>query len=91
MFVGRKNGHIRHLQVLQSHWGRGIARRLIADAVALCCEQGCRTLTLNVTKANRRAMALYEHTGFVVVEDNGDLQRMLLVLSETSETPDSAQ
>ena len=91
LFAAHKNGHIRHIQVQQSHWGQGIARRLLADAVELCQEQGCRTLTLNVTKTNRRAMALYEHTGFVVVEDNGDRQRMVLVLSEASGTPNAAQ
>ena len=75
-------GHIRHLQVAKPHWGKGIGRRVMEDAIDLCADRECGTVTLTVTKSNVRAMALYEHLGFVMVEDLGERQRMALDLSE---------
>lgn len=74
------SAHIRHIQVRESHWGHAMGRGILEDAVSMCIEQGMRDLTLNVTKTNRRAMALYQHMGFVVDEDRGDRQRMRLGL-----------
>jgi ribosomal protein S18 acetylase RimI-like enzyme len=73
-------GHIRHIQVEQAHWGRGVGRALLEDAVKLCVARGRRALTLTVTKSNARAMALYAHMGFVVVRDEAARQRMRLEL-----------
>ncbi|MBM3188332.1 MAG: GNAT family N-acetyltransferase [Chloroflexi bacterium] len=84
-----RNGHIRHIQVAQSYWGMQVGRQLIDDAVAVCLERGCRSLTLNVTKANERAMSLYQSVGFVVVEDNGERQRMRLALTSYSSSANS--
>jgi len=72
--------HIRHIQVAKLWWGRGIGRRLVADAVAECRRQGRDALTLNVTKSNERAMRMYEHLGFLAIEDYGNRQRMRLSL-----------
>lgn len=74
------SAHIRHIQVRESHWGRAMGRGILEDAVSMCIGQGMRDLTLNVTKTNLRAMALYKHMGFVVDEDRGDRQRMRLEL-----------
>ena len=75
-------GHIRHIQVAKPHWGKGIGRRVMEDAIDLCADRECGTVTLSVTKSNVRAMALYEHLGFAIVRDLGERQRMALDLSE---------
>ena len=80
----RRSCHIRHIQVEQAYWGRGFGRRIMEDAIAMCVEQGCRKVTLNVTKHNKPAMALYIHLGFMVVEDCGERQRMKLDISKRS-------
>lgn len=74
--------HIRHLQVAQGHWGQGRGTALLRDAIAESSEAGRIALTLNVTKANVRAMRLYASMGFEVDQDNGDRQRMRLRLQE---------
>lgn len=73
-------GHIRHIQVEQAHWGKGLGRRIMQDAIDLCAQRGRRRVTLTVTKSNARAMALYERLGFVPVEDLVKRQRMALDL-----------
>ena len=75
-----RSAHIRHIQVAKKWWGRGIGRRLVADAVRECRRQGREALTLNVTKSNERAMRMYEGLGFVAIEDYGERQRMRLAL-----------
>ncbi len=85
-WTDRDTGHIRHIQVEQAYWGQGLGRQIVEDALALCAERSCRAVTLNVTKSNARAMALYAHLGFVVVEDNGARQRMKLVLPAKADT-----
>ena len=69
-----------HVQVATAHWGRGIGRRIVEDGVAQARSAGRRRLTLTVTKLNARAMALYAHLGFSVLEDLGDRQTMVLEL-----------
>jgi len=85
--------HIRQLQVQEAHWGQGIGRRILSDAIALSAARGCRAVTLTVTKSNKRAMALYEHFGFEVTRDAGARtdaarQRMRLVLPTDEDEPD---
>jgi len=75
-------GRIRHIQVERAHWGKGIGRRIMEDAIGLYVGRKCRRVTLTVTKSNLRAMTLYEHLGFVVAEDLGERQRMALDLPE---------
>jgi len=78
----QRTGHIVHVQVEKAHWGQGLGREIVEDAIALCQEAGRTALTLAVTKANKRAMALYRSLGFAVVEDNAGRQRMRLVMGE---------
>ena len=66
----------------QAHWGQGLGRAIMEDAIALCALQGYGAITLNVTKSNARAMALYAHLGFVLEEDNQERQFMRLELKE---------
>jgi ribosomal protein S18 acetylase RimI-like enzyme len=76
----RISGHVRHIQVAQPFWGRGLGKRLLQDAIALCIEAHCRAVTLNVTKSNQRAMALYRSLGFLKLRDDEDRQFMELPL-----------
>lgn len=70
--------HIRHIQVARDHWGRGIGRRIMEDAIATAQDEGRSAVTLNVTKSNARAVHLYESLGFRVISDEGERQRMKL-------------
>jgi ribosomal protein S18 acetylase RimI-like enzyme len=86
------SGHIRHIQVVDAHWGRGVGRRIMEDAIALCRAAGMRSLTLNVTKSNERAMRLYAGLGFTIMDQNQDRQRMRLHLDDTTnDTPGDAR
>ena len=73
--------HIKHIQVVESRWGQGYGRRIVEDAIDLAEHAGCRIMTLNVTKSNERAMALYNSLGFEVAQDQYARQRMRLLLS----------
>jgi ribosomal protein S18 acetylase RimI-like enzyme len=73
--------HIRHVQVAEPFWGRGGGASLLRDAIKESREAGRTAITLNVTKANLRAMHLYRAAGFVLDQDNGDRQRMRLELN----------
>ena len=75
-------GHVRHVQVTKEHWGEGLGRAIMEDAIAMCIERGCKAVTLNVTKSNVRAVSLYSHLGFAPVEDKGNRQRMRLGLMD---------
>lgn len=74
--------HIRHIQVARAHWGEGLGRQIVEDAIRICQARGFTALTLNVTKSNERAVNLYTHMGFVVTEDRGERQGMRLALRE---------
>ncbi len=78
----RSVGHVRHIQVAAYRWGQGIGRTVMYDAIRMCANKGCQTLTLVVTKSNLRAMALYESLGFVITRDQGPRQRMALDLEQ---------
>jgi len=75
-------GHVRHIQVRKSHWGQGIGRAIMGDAISLCIERGCPHITLNVTKSNTRAVSLYRDLGFETVNDRGDRMRMKMELDD---------
>lgn len=83
--------HVRQIQVGEAHWGRGIGRRIMRDAMAMATQHGCTAITLSVTKSNARAMALYASLGFAVTRDDGDRQRMRLELPDPFEEADLAQ
>lgn len=80
--------HIRHIQVAERHWGEGLGRTILEDALALACERRCREITLNVTKSNARAMALYEGLGFEMRIDLGERQFMALRLDAADDERD---
>lgn len=82
-FPGRDTAHIRHIQVAEDHWGQGIGRRVMLDAIAAARARGRRILTLMVTKSNERAMALYRGLTFTVERDEGERQRMRLDLTRS--------
>ncbi|CND56539.1 putative acetyltransferase [Mycobacterium tuberculosis] len=50
-----------------SHAGHGLGRGLVRAAMHVLAENGHRTLSLAVTRRNRRARRLYDHLGFVEV------------------------
>jgi RimJ/RimL family protein N-acetyltransferase len=71
-FQAGKRPRVRHvgefgISVLQDYWGLGIASALIDALVAWAREGGVvRKIDLRVRADNTRAIALYEHKGFVV-------------------------
>ncbi len=75
-------GHVRHIQVKRCRWGQGIGRAIMEDAISLCRDRSCPHITLNVTKANARAVSLYKHLGFEPVNDRGERMRMKLELED---------
>ncbi len=89
-FHGLAAAHVRHVQVAEEHWGRGLGHQVMQDAIALARARGCRTLTLAVTKSNERAMALYRSLTFVVERDEGERQRMRLDLGNSHLIPGDA-
>ena len=52
--------------VAASHRGQGLGRRLIEQAVAHACAQGCRRITLLTDKENRAAQRFYANAGFSI-------------------------
>ncbi len=79
---GRRRIHVRHLQVIEERWGQGIGRRILEEAIVFCREIERTEMTLNVTKSNARAMALYQSLGFQKVNDWGERQFMRLAVQE---------
>lgn len=67
--------HLHKLYVLPEFHGRGIGSHLIDRALRIAESAGCRTVRLNVNKANARAIACYQRHGFTreasVVNDIG--------------------
>jgi GNAT superfamily N-acetyltransferase len=63
-FTLNRHGHIGILVVTREGEGRGIAAALIRAAEAWARSRGHQSLTLNVFEGNRRARAVYEHSGF---------------------------
>ena len=70
-FRGR-DAFVDELYVAASHRGRGLGRMAMALAEDACRAAGVRALHLEVERANTRARALYERTGFV------DRERLLM-------------
>ena len=52
------------LGVLRSHWGRGVGRALLSEAIRWAPTAGLSRLELVVMNENTRAIALYERLGF---------------------------
>jgi GNAT superfamily N-acetyltransferase len=51
----------------KAHEGRGLGRGLVRSVMHALAEEGHDTLTLAVTRRNRRARRLYDHLGFIEV------------------------
>jgi ribosomal protein S18 acetylase RimI-like enzyme len=59
-------GHVTQVCVIPEHRGRGLGRILLSHTAAELGRRSFSALTLTVTEANRRAVALYERLGYVV-------------------------
>lgn len=56
--------HIQRLAVAPGVRGKGLGRRLAADAVATALARGAGRISLNVYGSNLRALGIYERLGF---------------------------
>ncbi len=65
-YTGARRGHIYDLYVAPAWRGRGLGRRLLAEAERLSREMGCVELGLTVAADNAPARRLYEVAGFRV-------------------------
>ena len=57
---------IPQISISPGHQGRGVGKALMDASLHALAEQGCRTVALTVTEANRRAHAWYLRLGFRV-------------------------
>jgi GNAT superfamily N-acetyltransferase len=80
--MGGRRVHIRHIQVVETHWGNGYGKRMIGDAIHWALERRCTTMSLNVTRSNERAMRLYASLGFEASRAMGPRQEMRLDLRD---------
>jgi mycothiol synthase len=65
----RRVGEITLVGVLPDWRGRGLGRELLRWGVAFLRQRGVADLTLSVEARNEHALALYERTGFVRVQE----------------------
>lgn len=61
---GGRYGLLDELFVLPAHRGAGLAKRALAEAVALCRAEGLLALRLEVDDDNERARGIYERAGY---------------------------
>ncbi len=61
--------YISVLGVLESHQGRGIAKRMVIDSLTICKERGMTSCFLYTHKTNTGAIAMYQRLDFVAEED----------------------
>jgi RimJ/RimL family protein N-acetyltransferase len=69
--VGGERNRLRHsatlaLGVARSHWGQGIAKAMVGEAVAWSAKAGLKRLELTVHTSNLAALSVYRHCGFEV-------------------------
>lgn len=50
--------------VLQEYWGYSIGKNLLKESLAWCDMNSLRKVTLTVLESNKKAIALYEKSGF---------------------------
>jgi ribosomal protein S18 acetylase RimI-like enzyme len=67
-FKARPLLNIHDIAVTETHQGRGIGRRLLAEAEAVARERGCCKLTLEALEGNTGAIGLYRSVGFAAYE-----------------------
>jgi len=63
-FYARPLLNIHDFVVVESHRGRGIAKRMLEKLEEIALERGCCKLTLEVLEGNKRAQKLYQSFGF---------------------------
>lgn len=69
---GPKVARVLMLAVLPEHRRRAFGKHLMAELCAVSLTKGLDTVTLEVRKSNRQAMAFYERLGFSVF---GEIER----------------
>lgn len=68
--VSVNGGEIEDLFVTQEYQGMGLGRKLLCHAVNMAFSSGEKKVTLSVVGWNKRALKLYESTGFETVRKN---------------------
>jgi ribosomal protein S18 acetylase RimI-like enzyme len=61
-------GEIETLAVTPANQGVGLGSALLRTALVAAADRGCTVVTLSVSAANRRALALYLDAGFTVAD-----------------------
>ncbi len=74
-FTGEEHAHISAVVVARTGEGQGVGKLLLGAAEAWAKSRGCRFITLSVFPENRRALSLYERSGY-----STDVIRMLKLL-----------
>ncbi|MGY3941979.1 GNAT family N-acetyltransferase [Aeromonas tecta] len=69
--------NIHDIAVHPDHRGRGLGKRLLAEAERLARELGCCKLTLEVLEGNKVAQAAYRASGFAGYELSPEVGRAL--------------
>jgi RimJ/RimL family protein N-acetyltransferase len=76
--VSPEPGRSRHvawlegLIVRKKHWGKGVGRGLMSEALSLAGQLSCRKAVLTVTEGNERAIKLYQDLGFEIEAHQSD-------------------
>ena len=73
------HGYLQRLAVEPFVQGRGLGTLLVQDALSWLVDQGATGASVNTQELNGRALALYEHLGFVRVEPGLAVLRLELV------------
>ena len=63
------SGFLQRLGVDPNHRRAGIGSDLVNDALAWARQTGARSMLVNTQESNERAVALYEHLGFTLVQE----------------------
>jgi ribosomal protein S18 acetylase RimI-like enzyme len=61
---------VEQIYVLASHHGQRLGGRLMEHAITTARHEGFPFIWLGVWEHNRRALAVYEHLGFIVIGDH---------------------
>ena len=64
------------ISVLKKYWGKGIAKKLILNAIEYCKNNSIKKIELTVRTDNERALILYRNIGFVV---EGELKKFFCI------------
>ena len=57
----------------KEHWGKGLGRKMLEMTEEIAKEIGIRSLHLEVSKVNSRAINLYLSEGYCTYDQNDDL------------------